>query len=101
VKGSIGSGRMGDVYCCQWCNQGTVLKLVDIQNPTAKSALAKEIKVYHDLEDVQGLYIPKVLFYSVISPSGNMEGFGLQQCQDMPNSFSKWTSGQRNPQLRP
>ena len=62
VINSLGIGRSGTVFKALWHGKEVALKLCDIEhNPEYKQELLTEIKVYNQLQDLQGWYIPRLI----------------------------------------
>ena len=62
VINSLGIGRSGTVFKALWHGKEVALKLCDIEhNPENEQELLTEIKVYNQLQDLQGWYIPRLI----------------------------------------
>ncbi|CAG8612477.1 2103_t:CDS:1 [Paraglomus occultum] len=67
----LGYGRSGTTFSCKYNGEDIALKLTDLSKKKfLLPELLKEIDIYHFLEDLQGLFIPKLVGYGYMW--GNM-----------------------------
>ncbi|RHZ85979.1 hypothetical protein Glove_57g125 [Diversispora epigaea] len=61
----LGHGRSGKTLLCKFRGDDIALKTADLYKTPAKilKEMQNEVKIYKDLEDIQGIYIPKLVCY--------------------------------------
>ncbi|CAG8706455.1 4928_t:CDS:2, partial [Ambispora leptoticha] len=64
-KSLLGEGRSGKTLLCEFRGEKIALKTVDLYkaSPDILKEMQKEVKIYKDLKDIQGKYIPKLVCY--------------------------------------
>jgi hypothetical protein len=69
LKDEIGDGKCGYVYRWNYSGSDIAVKICDASNRDGYIMMQNELKAYEILKDLQGQYIPKLLF------SGKLDNF--------------------------
>ncbi|RGB23921.1 hypothetical protein C1646_727353, partial [Rhizophagus diaphanus] len=64
-KSILGEDQSGKTLLCEFCGKMIALKSVDLSKAPSYvlEEMQKEVKIYKDLADIQGKYIPKLICY--------------------------------------
>ncbi|CAG8647153.1 9010_t:CDS:10, partial [Funneliformis mosseae] len=64
-KGILGEGRSSKTLLCEFCDDTIVLKSVNLSKAPlyVLKEMQKEVEMYKDLANIQGKYIPKLVYY--------------------------------------
>lgn len=92
----VGAGRSGVVYSSNYRGCKVAFKFAE---PTEKQdefdedALSREVCLYEEFKECQGLLIPKLV--EAIVMSGNAKGFCMEFLAPLPCDFKDWSEDQR------